>query len=752
MSAVAALIVFALATFASCHRGEPPDDLDSLTRWGLEQLAQSESSSLSASAPPAGLPRLAPETIASGARLIDTFRPAFVTSGWKADAGDATPVLVLGPADRGSKSRGIVPTEVKRPGNEIYRGVRFLGFAAEAADVGVLEIDAEWGAAREIVVLWGRASSLSLPLPRDPDLRRHLRIPLVDVAEWRGPISSLSLLTRADAADAMKIQSVRLLPRAQAYPLKGGRQPLVSGTERHDALYVHAPAIVTWPDVATPAGGRFSACIEVSRGAELRVVGSMKVGDTEWPLFDERIGNDEKCHPVRAALPAVESKVASLQLRFDSEGDSLVWVAAPQVYVPTSQPRRVIVYLIDTFGAMHSSLYGYHRATTPTLEALGAQGAWFANAFANGSRTVESVTTLMTGLPAASHGVINSFSSVADDVALLSERFRGAGFATLAYSTNVNAGPRQGLDRGFDLFLDHMSFYWEKTGNRTIDIGEVMEWLKRHADRDVFLYIHTAEPHAPYTPPPEFSGRFDANYVGSITGGLEGPDRFERAKSESDVAHVAALYDEEVAFADGQLGAFVERLRAEGLDTGLTLAVTADHGEEFREHGAWTHGAHVYAETTRIPLVLIGPDVDGGRVDTPVQLMDLPAALLALAGITEAHDGGSIAAALRRQEPRSRDLLTSTFQPTPAHHALLRYPWRLVYAPASGVDRPFHLFNVDTDIAETRDVLGENLALGRELIEALARRAVADRGRGAKKRADVDPAQLEQLRALGYAE
>jgi hypothetical protein len=62
------------------------------------------------------------------------------------------------------------------------------------------------------------------------------------------------------------------------------------------------------------------------------------------------------------------------------------------------------------------------------------------------------------------------------------------------------------------------------------------------------------------------------------------------------------------------------------------VIVTADHGEEFGEHGGRYHGTTVYEEQVRVPLVVVGPGVrTGQRVGTVVQTIDLlPTALSAL--------------------------------------------------------------------------------------------------------------------------
>ena len=74
---------------------------------------------------------------------------------------------------------------------------------------------------------------------------------------------------------------------------------------------------------------------------------------------------------------------------------------------------------------------------------------------------------------------------------------------------------------------------------------------------------------------------------------------------------LAALYDEEAAYADARLGLFVDALTEAGLRDDLNLFVTSDHGEEFLEHGHWEHGQDLHNELMRVPLVAVGPAVTG---------------------------------------------------------------------------------------------------------------------------------------------
>src|SRR4030095_17102481 len=78
------------------------------------------------------------------------------------------------------------------------------------------------------------------------------------------------------------------------------------------------------------------------------------------------------------------------------------------------------------------------------------------------------------------------------------------------------------------------------------------------------------------------------------------PDAEERRQIE-------ALYREDVAFTDAAIGHLLDALAARGLAERTAVVLTADHGEEFWDHGGLEHGRTLYEEVMRVPLVVVPP-------------------------------------------------------------------------------------------------------------------------------------------------
>ena len=111
-----------------------------------------------------------------------------------------------------------------------------------------------------------------------------------------------------------------------------------------------------------------------------------------------------------------------------------------------------------------------------------------------------------------------------------------------------------------------------------------------------------------------------------------------------------SLYDAEVAAVDAELRQLFAELERRGFLDDAFVIVTADHGEEFWDHGNLTHGITLYNESVRVPLLVLGPGVaKGRRVEENVSLVDLAPTLVDLLGLPREprFEGRSLAGLLR---------------------------------------------------------------------------------------------------------
>lgn len=209
-----------------------------------------------------------------------------------------------------------------------------------------------------------------------------------------------------------------------------------------------------------------------------------------------------------------------------------------------------------------------------------------------------------------------------------------------------------GANRGFDSYRevngeppeDPDAFRRAKRKNRTINMGQsdastanaalaAIESMRDKHQR-FFLWTHFFGPHTPSTRHPE---------VRSSGHGSE------------------AQYDHEVRFVDMQVTRVLDAIHA--IKTPTLVIVTADHGERFYKRYR-SHGADLSEDVLRVPLIVRMPGWSPKQIDRPVSLVDLMPTILA-ATRTPAPadlDGIDLASVLEDRAPKSRVLLTDTWQ------------------------------------------------------------------------------------------
>jgi choline-sulfatase len=393
---------------------------------------------------------------------------------------------------------------------------------------------------------------------------------------------------------------------------------------------------------------------------------------------------------------------------------------AQQTPASRAQPdaQSLLLVTVDTLRADHVGAYGDATARTPAIDGLAARGALFTRAFAVAPITLTSHASLLTGRYPAGHGGRHNGMRIDGGVPTLADALASAGFATGAFVGAFPLDRRFGLNRGFEVYGDEMPRGGdgrpanERPGRVVVD--EALAWLGTHGANRFFAWVHLFEPHAPY-----------------------GDARTGRP--------ARARYADEIAEVDRQIARLLDGL-GPARDTTL-VAVTADHGEAFGEHGEIAHSIFVYDTTLRVPLILAGPGVTPRRIDDPVTLVDVAPTVTKLLGLAPFDaDGSDLGPALAGARLPDRTLYAESFAPLldfgwSALRAVRAGGWKYIAAPSP------ELYNTAVDPGEQ----GNALAAGRGRAAAL--RAQVDRfGPGElARRAPADREAAARLQALGYA-
>jgi arylsulfatase len=309
--------------------------------------------------------------------------------------------------------------------------------------------------------------------------------------------------------------------------------------------------------------------------------------------------------------------------------------------------RNVVLLTLDALRADHVSAWGYDRETTPNLDAFAAESVRFENAYSISTHTREAIPGLLTGrYPNAC--VNDSYELAADTLAT---HLRDTEYTTGAYHSNPYVSRAYGFDRDFDSFDDDLYLGSNKLvalAQRALDkvrnrhyaraetINERALAFVDSAEEPFFLWGHYMDPHGPYSPPREYQEVFHDEYVGM----KRAQKLYKRAAvtdpesiTDEERREMVNLYDEEIRYADAQLGAFLDGLESRGLLEETLVIVTADHGDAFGERGYYGHPRQLDDELLRVPLVVHSPEVSAGEIDVPTSLADIVPTVLAAAGV-----------------------------------------------------------------------------------------------------------------------
>jgi arylsulfatase A-like enzyme len=449
--------------------------------------------------------------------------------------------------------------------------------------------------------------------------------------------------------------------------------------------------------------------------------------------------------------------------------------AEPQVAKAPPRPN-ILIYLVDTLRADHLGAYGYELDTSPRIDALAADGVLFENARAQTSWTRTAVVSLFTGLLPQVHGVNRRADALAPSVKTLADRLSEHGYRTAGILTNGNVSENFGLQQGFDEYIqlwernDHWSFHQlsDRVNQRVFRWFDArQENIRRDPTNDhpFLLYVHTTDPHGPYTPPEPFYSRFAAG-VDKVVGQIRNVHDISAGRKVAPPGTAEdwiRLYDGEIAFNDHNFGLLLDDLKARGLYDSTLIVLTSDHGEEFFEHGGWEHGKTLYDEQLLIPLI-VKPPADWGiapgqRITAPAHQVDILPTLLDALGIDPGDelDGRSLLPLLK-DAPEESSPASLAYLELGEHHkeSVVEHGFKLIrdlHRVRSG-DRGM-LFDLGQDPGEQVDRNhAESFRWGqlRQVLEAL-HFDLRRRSRGIDpEEAEIDEALRERLEALGYTD
>jgi arylsulfatase len=436
------------------------------------------------------------------------------------------------------------------------------------------------------------------------------------------------------------------------------------------------------------------------------------------------------------------------------------------VFVPLNLRPMPDVFLLvtDATRADHLSLYGYERETTPFLEELREESVVFRNMVSQGSHTIVTTPCILSSCYPSEHGLVDYGYVLSPHFTLLGEYLRDKGYRTFGYATNPHLGPANGFDQGFEMYEHDPD--WAHTPAGDVN-RKLIAWIDGERRRPMFGFLFYIDPHNPYIAPPKFQKLFDPEWPGKPTSDwYQGPNNKPDPRT---LFNLIAQYDGSIAYWDSELRILVGALRDRGIFDDAILVYTADHGEEFWEHGNWGHNRTLFEESIHVPLLVSLPvpfrfpplgrssrTVDG--VASSVDIVPTVLDYLRIQPDPSARGRSLVPLALGRREkgPERRAYLEQILDRYGPYDLrglrTERYKYVMTFNYEGKEDVPDAFYDLQEDPGEKRGSVPEQGEVA-VMHGALLRSLIEENSAAKPTRVDtvgIDEATRERLRALGY--
>ena len=394
----------------------------------------------------------------------------------------------------------------------------------------------------------------------------------------------------------------------------------------------------------------------------------------------------------------------------------------------------VMLISIDTLRADYLKMYASSGVDVPHMQQLADESVLFRRAVSQIPYTLPSHCTMLTGLYPVGHGVKdNVHDRIPDSVATLAEMFHRGGYQTAGFLGSMVLGRKTGLDRGFEFYDD----FFSRADVRASDLGGVERRAKdvlasfehwydnKRSNGNSFMFLHFYDPHSPYDPP--------SGYAAS--------------NSEND------LYRGEIRYVDDTIGELMDYLKKKGTWSRTIVLLVSDHGEMLQEHGEIGHGFFLYESALWVPMMVRIPGQAPGKVDDPVEIVDIPPTLLEAAGVSSSAvmQGESLVPVLRNGGKKKNRLAFSE-----SYFAALQMGVSPIFSVQDNalkyIDAPKpELYDLASDPGEKQNLIEQRKSEARQYQTRIQQyqKTYFKSSVEAEKR-KVSAEEAEQFAALGY--
>jgi len=474
-----------------------------------------------------------------------------------------------------------------------------------------------------------------------------------------------------------------------------------------------------------------------------------------WLLLAKWTGGETvaRVHKAATLVVLIASVVVSV----------LSWVGENSRISAESPRDRVLLITVDTTRADFLSCYGYPRETSPNLDRIAASGARFTRAFCPMGITDPSHATILSGLYPRTHGLIDNFQSVAENVTSLAEVFRDKGYMTAAVVSRQHVLPSSLGLPGFD--SESGPTVWMVKTSAQEAFRRAANLIIKHRDQKLFMWIHFFDPHKSYVPHKGYTDQFVEEFKGPKWGEhfLKPGKRY----SQESLEYRRGLYAGEIRYMDHWIGRLVDfaGTLAPGPERPPFVLVIADHGEGMGEYQdrperfGFGHGGLLLNGVIHIPLIMSWPGEisEGLVVDDVAESIDVAPTILDY--VLDYKDyptqGQSLRRAIQRQPTDNEAVIQRAIIKHVEHrpdlalpqYAIVREGHKLIVTDG----KPELLYDLEKDWEEENNLLNEKKSMTSNLEEGLQNWKETT-PMITTERADLTPSEIKALKALGYLE
>jgi arylsulfatase A-like enzyme len=376
---------------------------------------------------------------------------------------------------------------------------------------------------------------------------------------------------------------------------------------------------------------------------------------------------------------------------------------------------NVLLITVDSLRADHLHCLGYHREISPNIDNLAAEGVMFSQAVSNGASTHTAFPSIITSSYPLMYDDLPHFSKFRKTIA---EILSQDGYYTGAFNSNPFLSEWHSYPRGFETFeginwqdlvnetakVERTKVSTEKVRNALIKYPKIcallrgilkikykissigkyppllkplyqkgsiinagaISWLNKHSN-NFFLWVHYMDVHHPYVPRARFIRELRFRPVKRRKIALRHREYINEINqdkySSRELQDLINLYDGGIKYTDELLGQLIAELKRVDIYKNTLIIITADHGDEFMEHGGYSHLGKLYDEIIRVPLIMMGPGIPKGLlIDNQVSLLDLAPTIIDILGLPEVNvfQGNSLVPLLNGQKWKDQGAISET--------------------------------------------------------------------------------------------